>query len=193
MNLKKLAVKKELSEEISTNEPKAEGKGFRLCRKKYFLTYSQCGVSREHMLDFLLNKFPVENYVISQEFHEDGNQHLHVYLSFKKQYNVRNPRVFDYVDSSGKVFHPNIEAVKSSVATLKYVTKFDKDFVTNLEMDDNGNMLTMSEKLKELVEKKSVNDALDFFIENYPDKFLTSFTSVKTTLTNYAKYLESKK
>ncbi|MEY4459867.1 MAG: Alternanthera yellow vein virus, partial [Bacteroidota bacterium] len=92
MILKKLAVKKEFLEEISTNETKVEGKPFRLCRKKYFLTYSQCGVLKEQLCDFLLNKFPVENYIISQELHADGNQHLHVYLSFKKKYNVRNPR-----------------------------------------------------------------------------------------------------
>jgi hypothetical protein len=193
MNLKKAAIKKEFLEEISSNEKIIEEKKFRLCRKKYFLIYSQCCVLKEELLEFVLKKFPVENYLISQEFHADGNQHLHVYLSFKKKYNVRNTRVFDYVNSSGKVFHPNIEAVKSSVATLKYLTKFDKNFVTNLEVDENGNTLSLSQQLKEIVEKEGVNKALSFYAKNYPGKVATSFNSVKSNLNAYAKYLNSKR
>jgi Geminivirus Rep catalytic domain len=85
-HFKRLVVKKEVSEEIIVNEMKVEDKPFRLCRKKYFLTFSQCDVCRKHMVYFLLNKFPVENYLVCQEFHADGNQHLHVYFNFKKKY-----------------------------------------------------------------------------------------------------------
>jgi hypothetical protein len=97
------------------------------------------------------------------------------------------------VDSSGKVFHPNITAVKSSVATLKYITKFDKKFLTNLEVDKNGNTLSLNERLKEIVDKEGITSALDFFTENYPGKVATSFNSIKSNLNAYSKYLNSKR
>lgn len=50
----------------------------------------------------------IKVYIIGTEKHEDGNDHLHVYLELNEKMNSTNPRVFDLVSEDKQSYHPNI-------------------------------------------------------------------------------------
>lgn len=93
---------------------------FRLQRKDFFLTYSQCNGSPQELLD----KFKEENHlryiIVGQEHHQDGNLHLHAFLLFSKLKDIRNERYFDFNGC-----HPNIRLGKTTSIqdTIAYCEK----------------------------------------------------------------------
>lgn len=104
-------------------------KKFRLACKKISLTFPQCSVPREVMLDFLSSKKNPVIVVVSRETHKDGNYHLHCYLQYDKQFTSTKSNVYDIV-YEGVVFHPNIQATNDKNAWIKYITKTDNEFVS---------------------------------------------------------------
>ncbi len=75
--------------------------------------------------------------IFALEKHQDGNSHLHVYLYHKDGFVLTSADVFDVVvavatsDAESPptiVQHPNIQAVRSARAVIKYVTK-EKNYV----------------------------------------------------------------
>lgn len=104
-------------------------KPFRLNCKQFFLTYPQCNINKEDLLEKMINKQFIEQYVISREKHEDGNFHLHAYIKYNYKLNITNP---DHFDIDG--FHPNIQAVKDTRACIAYIKK-DGDFIESVKLD----------------------------------------------------------
>lgn len=100
---------------------------FRTQAKNYFLTYSQCDVPKDALLAFLQSIAPIDEYCIAQEHHEDGNLHLHAFISFKEKFSSRNQRVFD---CNG--FHPNIQIVRNKKKCIEYCLKEDVDPLTHI-------------------------------------------------------------
>lgn len=71
------------------NPPQKQPKNFDYNAKSIFLTYAQCPVSKEDMLEHLKRRArPAANQLlkacIGQELHEDGNTHLHVCAWYTK-------------------------------------------------------------------------------------------------------------
>lgn len=103
---------------------------FRFNAKTVFLTYPQCALSKEEVLERITQKFPIQDYIVAREKHEDGSPHLHCYFKFVKKVDSRDARVFDVVDS-----HPNIKSL-TKVSAIKNAQKYakkDGDFITNIE------------------------------------------------------------
>lgn len=97
----------------------SSSKSFRFTAKKVFLTYAQCDAEKQDVLDHVSSKHKdIDQYIIGQEKHADGNPHLHAYFSFKSKINIKNPRHFDV-----KGFHPKIESVRAPSAAIKYCQK----------------------------------------------------------------------
>lgn len=93
---------------------------FRITAKLYFLTYPQCDIPIQRLMDFLWtvkNKEP-RLLVVASEQHADGNLHRHAYLEFKERVDVTNERLFDF-----EGFHPSIEKGRNARNILKYCTK----------------------------------------------------------------------
>ena len=61
--------------------------------------------------------------IVSREAHEDGSPHIHCYLYFDKQFDLKNERFFDLGS-----YHPNIQSAKSLRAVQQYIKK-DGDFI----------------------------------------------------------------
>ena len=106
---------------------------FRLRSKKLFLTYPQCTVDPSEALRQLSAVVSATGHVIAREKHADGNSHLHVYLEAAETMVINAAEDLD-LTVDGTTYHGNYQAVRSSSAVKKYVTK-DGDFITNLNLE----------------------------------------------------------
>lgn len=88
--------------------------------KRFFLTYPQCPIGKQTLLEHLVS-LEASSVLVSEEQHKDGHPHLHAYVQFAKAKRVKT-RFFDLAD-----FHPNIEVVKNMKKVIEYVTKDDKE------------------------------------------------------------------
>jgi len=104
--------------------------------KNWFLTYPQCSVKKEQAQANLWLPHPQKNQkketitvqwtpetflfvIIAEETHADGSPHLHLLLSFKSKFLVRDLNIFDFI--VGK--HGNYGTVRDLPATIKYARK----------------------------------------------------------------------
>lgn len=124
-------------------------KEFRLNTAQIFLTYSQCSLEPNTILDNLkkLDKLNIKNYIIAQESHKDGNKHIHVYLLLNSKINIRDNRYFDMGE-----FHPKIEGCRSWKAVIKYVTK-DGSYISNYDQKVIDDIIKDNMKVGELYTK----------------------------------------
>lgn len=67
-------------------------------RKNIFLTYPKTDIPKANMLAFFRGKlgFSLKQWVIAQEFHEDGKPHIHAYLKIDPVLKTRDVRYFDF-------------------------------------------------------------------------------------------------
>ena len=107
--------------------PSAEKQQKRKFLKNIFLTYPQCPVPPRCLLDFLQDKFGdnLDCCCISQELHQDGNQHLHAFVQLKERI-VLNKEQFSFyfdLDYDDPVYHPNVQAARNVKNVVTYVLK----------------------------------------------------------------------
>lgn len=134
---------------------------FRLNSQQIFLTYAQCDLSPDNVLEVLNGKLELDKYIIAQENHKDGNKHIHAYLLLKKKINIRDPRYFDI-----REFHPKVEGCRSWKSVVKYVTK-DGNYISNYDADvlkrlisDNMKVGDIYEKARELAKDGKVKEGI---------------------------------
>lgn len=84
----------------------------------FFLTYPHSGFSHEELHLQIQSIASVDWLRVCTEAHEDGDPHIHAVGKFKKRFQSRNERVFDF---NGR--HPKIEPVRSIAKALEYVSK----------------------------------------------------------------------
>lgn len=97
-------------------------KGFRLSGKNLFLTYPQCLLEKQDVLDLLTSKVGIEYALVAREFHADGNPHIHVFLTLKKKLNTTRVDFFDLGN-----YHGNYQTARNSDDVLDYCRKADSD------------------------------------------------------------------
>lgn len=91
---------------------------FRFQGKNVLLTYAQAhNITKDMLFNFLI-QMGAEKCVVGRELHEDGNQHFHALVEFKKKVSTRRPDYFDFMG-----YHPNIVRPESIEGSYKYVTK----------------------------------------------------------------------
>lgn len=96
---------------------------FRIDAKHIGLTYPQCDLTRERVLDSLRSTVG-DKYVcsiIAIEQHADGTPHIHAYLGVSSKRCIRDPRLFD-IDG----FHANIQGLRVPKNWCRYIQKEDK-------------------------------------------------------------------
>jgi len=96
---------------------------FRISTKHVFLTYPQCTIEKEVLLDHLSTLLSdyTPHIRVAQELHEDGHPHLHAFIRLERKLDTRSERYFDLRDK-----HPNIESrIRNPQATFDYVSKDD--------------------------------------------------------------------
>ena len=59
----------------------------RIQAKGWFLTYPQCAMTKEDLLEGLKGCLPVkiQEYVVAEEKHENGDPHLHAFVKYEKK------------------------------------------------------------------------------------------------------------
>jgi len=151
---------------------------FRFSGNSVFLTYSQCGITKDELLSSLNELIPcIRHYIIARELHTSGEYHLHAVISFTRQFNSRNERCFD-VTINGSTFHPNIQRPRSLRQCKAYVTKGD-DYITNSESFLGRTETTFADLVRTSTSKK---DFLDTALSN--NKTANRFTNA-IAIANY--------
>jgi len=112
---------------------------FRLRGKHLFLTYAQCPIVPDAVLAQLKDRVrPLEitKYLVSQEKHKDGKDHIHAYLLLNKAIDTTDEHKLDLVqpDDAGMdvIYHGNYQVCRSPEACWRYVGK-DGIYITNME------------------------------------------------------------
>ena len=122
---------------------------FQFKSSQAFLTYAQCPIDRDYILDHITDLLASTNrptpitisaHCIAQEKHQDGNFHIHAYFKFSSKLSFRNQSFFD-IKYEGVNYHPNITAPRSPVAVIKYVQK-DKFFIASENIEEIMNKKT---------------------------------------------------
>jgi hypothetical protein len=140
----------------TTTSNKRKRDDFRINTQQLFLTYPKCPISPTICLE-LLNRLPIiisnkiEIYIIAQEKHQDGTEHLHAYLKLGKKCNVNNQRACDILFEN-VTYHPNIQGVRSSKSVTKYVVK-EGNYITNLSDTAIAEAIASNTKVGEVYEK----------------------------------------
>lgn len=114
--------------------------GFRLQSKNLLLTYPQCPIDKQIVLDLLkgiLTPFGISYIVVSSELHQDGSPHLHAFVSLNKKYDSRQPTCLDIADpADDTVYHGNYQGARQPKASVDYVKK-DGDYIEEGEFGTN--------------------------------------------------------
>lgn len=102
---------------------------------KVLLTYPQCNMSKEWLLEHLESNNNLLYWCISKEdHHETEGEHLHAFIVLRTPVKMRQLAFHAHFDYEG--YHPNCECVKHAKAdqlrVWDYVTK-DGDFTTNID------------------------------------------------------------
>ncbi|XP_028108018.1 uncharacterized protein LOC114306900 [Camellia sinensis] len=100
---------------------------FRIQNKNIFLTYAQCSIPKERLLEKIRALFTTRgpNYVrVAHELHEDGQPHLHALVQFPYRFQTQDQRFFDVThDRNSRHFHPNVQGAYNHQNVLEYISK----------------------------------------------------------------------
>lgn len=94
--------------------------GVRDPKKQWFLTYPQTTLTMAILLERLKEVDTLEEYVIAEEKHKDGNLHLHAYAKYTTGVVLKDaPDVFTFFPHLSGNYQP----ARSAKAVIKYCTK----------------------------------------------------------------------
>ncbi|XP_028113536.1 uncharacterized protein LOC114311610 [Camellia sinensis] len=100
---------------------------FRVQNKNIFLTYAQCSIPEDRLLEKIRALFTPRspNYVrVAHELHEDGQPHLNALVQFPYRFQTQNEQFFDVThDRTSRHFHPNVQGAFSQQNVLEYISK----------------------------------------------------------------------
>ncbi|QCO93519.1 replication-associated protein [Gopherus associated circular DNA virus 5] len=160
---------------------------FDLHAKHAFLTYPQCDIPAGDVLADLATICGARwSFIaVGHELHEDGGDHLHALIAFKRKFRTRNERYFD-LERGGRRFHPNLQAARDLSDVYNYVTK-DGDFV---EQGDKPPCLLPPGQSRPSkrdaafaaldAECDTVEDFMSALRERHPYEFFTRGSAIRT-------------
>ena len=99
---------------------------------QWFLTYLQCPVNKNTLLEHLHSLDQVLLYIIAEEMHKDGNSHLHSYVKFVDGITAKNKLAFAFT-FEGKKYHGNYQPVRSCKAVIDYCSK-ESNYISNFNL-----------------------------------------------------------
>ncbi len=175
----------------------ANENSFRISSKKLFLTYPQCSIPLNDVLNqlkIIFDSYIIESYVISQEQHIDGNPHLHCFIKTFKKNCTRNCRKFDLV-YNGTTFHGKYESVKHENNTIEYILKDivhrdSPNYLISSNLAERvhqlGIFMGVDQTIIQLAENGNINRALELYKEAKPAQFLANHDHIRKSLTKLA-------
>lgn len=180
------------------NNPRNKTPSPQLRAKRIGLTYPQCPLDPQTLVDHLRTEFQrlePEVIVVGQENHKDGGLHLHAYMRCNHQISSRNMNIFDIksnyhvhitsVTTSAvndedipHVYHPNIRIIKDEAGWLRYITKdgnfkaYPAWYVPNDAVLEKAKEQKKSTKSDLICQAIKQGDNIDKVREDYPSFFL---------------------
>lgn len=137
---------------------------YQLCSKNVFLTYSQCPLQKEYLLEQLRIKIGNDASIrVGHEMHQDEGHHLHVFITNPTDIRTRDQRFFDV-----EGYHPNIQSARKRKECYTYCGK-DGDFIDDgpaFEFREDKRRweeihdAETPEQVRELVKKVSPRDSV---------------------------------
>nr|WEF49417.1 C1 [Tomato yellow leaf curl virus] len=163
---------------------------FKIYAKNYMFLLPIGSLSKEEALSQLKNlETPTnKNYIkICRELHENGEPHLHVLIQIEGKYQCKNQRFFDLVSPNrSAIFHPNIQAAKSSPDVKTYV-EVDGDFIEIgvFQIDGRsarGGQQSANDAYAEALNSGSKSEALNILKEKAPKDYILQFHNLSSNL-----------
>jgi hypothetical protein len=149
---------------------------FRINAVNHALTYPQCPLDKQVVLDHLLALAPdnIQQIIVARELHEDGNYHLHAAVKYKRKKDIRNAKYYD-IEFEGQVYHPNIQQVKFEDAWDNYIEK-DGDFVSFGEPSKKRSKTDFGALISAAT---NTTDFIQSVVDADPETAIRSFTQLK--------------
>jgi len=164
---------------------------FRLQTKEIFLTYPQCGDLELNFLRSELEKrlstYTMKEFVLTREKHEDGGNHIHVFIITKKRTGIENEKYFD-IEYKDKIFHPNIQPARKAGNVLEYIlkfviSKFDENLIFSKglthRIDESATFMSIAESAIGLARAGLIHEALLLYEKEKPDFFVKNHMSLE--------------
>lgn len=113
---------------------------WRLRSAQLFLTYPQCELRKEVVLDLLRDIIGVDNiedYLVAEERHKNGDKHIHAYLKLHNTVDVRDSRHFDLITVVGddlQHYHGNYQGCRGPKNVIKYCSK-DDNYIASFDVE----------------------------------------------------------
>lgn len=145
---------------------------FRVAAVKHFLTYSQCPLDKLFVFEFIKDLEPNFKYLcVSNEKHQDGNGHVHVYIEFHSKRDIKSESHFN-IDFGDQTYHPNHKAGNKNSATY---TKKDGDFVEEGIAGSNS-------EWKAALQKRTASEAFEHILDQHPRDAIIFHSAIKSFL-----------
>jgi len=122
----------------------------------------------------LATKAQIVKGIVGQEQHKDGDLHLHAYVKYIKDISTRNPKYFDIVHE-GQVYHGNYQTAKCAIASIKYITKEDKEPMEIGDMDWKQETAAKQTKQKILGKRLAAGEPVDQIIADGNEELIMSY------------------
>lgn len=149
---------------------------FQINGRKFLLTYAQCPLTKEEILEALRLLSEVDSYAIGRELHIDQRPHSHAAVQFSKAIRTRDSRLFDI-----KGYHPNIKTLRTKADLERaqvYATK-DGDFIRS---DPETKSTKRQALFRSILEAGTITPD---FIKSNPDVLGLNFSSISGWLSLY--------
>lgn len=149
-------------------------KRFHLHAKNIGLTYPQCTLTKEELMNHIREKLQEHEgkiVVCEEDHHETDGKHLHAAIMLEEALQIHKENYFDTED-----YHCNIQATRNTTDWLRYVTK-DGNYTCHPENYDPKELLTQRSKKKATIGYAIVQDikqgaTKSDLYERYPEYLL---------------------
>lgn len=172
-------------------------KKFRLQGRHLFLTYAQCPLNRQEVLDQLIRYIEprkIVKYVICTELHKDGQQHIHTYLGLDERVNIvaKDRLDLEIKNNLGVIEkkHGNYQSCRNYNRVINYIIKDSKDMahvLTNMNLDDTGREINVWLEVSKKNKEGDINESLKMVESIAPRLYVTDYTKVKRSLLDMQK------
>lgn len=166
--------------------PPSSGR-FRINATAVFLTYSDCAVTRDQMIEWWGRQSRVKRMIIGMEFHQNGAPHFHVTVEYEVKRDFRNERYFDILGC-----HPNIKTWDRATTYdqwlwnhWKYCKKDDPTpYIVGEEPMENRKRKREEHFLEamEIARKESVRAGMQYLEDRAPYDVCTKYTQIEGAL-----------
>ncbi|UWJ07343.1 replication-associated protein [Begomovirus paulistiensis] len=160
---------------------------FRLQAKNIFLTFPQCDIPKDVVLQMLQNlKWTVvrPTYIrVAREEHSDGRPHLHCLIQLSGKSNIKDVRFFDLTHPRRSTsFHPNVQAAKDTNAVKNYITKEGDYCESGRYKVSGGTKGNKDDVYHNAVNASTATEAMDIIRAGDPKTFLVQHHNIRSNL-----------